>query len=76
MEERKKVEEYVLDKELFIREAKIHVNEFAREKKKFAEAMGNYMLEGNAIEIIDGDIDTLDKDSLTDIMEWIQEQRD
>lgn len=34
--------------------------------------MGNYMLEGNAIEIIDGDTDTLDKDSLTEIMQWIE----
>ena len=77
IEEKKKVEEYVLDKELFIREAKMHVHDgqYQRKKKEFAEAMGNYMLEGNAIEIIDGDIDTLDKDSLTDIMQWIEAQK-
>ena len=48
---------------------------FKKESNKFAEAMGNYMVEGNAIEIIDGDIDTLDKDSLADIMSWIENQK-
>ena len=34
----------------------------------FARAMSNYLEEGNAIEIIDGDIDILEKDSLVKIM--------
>ena len=33
--------------------------------------MASYMRDGNAIEIIDGDIDTLDKDSLSSVMEYV-----
>ena len=53
----------------------VHDGQYQRKKKEFAEAMGNYMLEGNAIEIIDGDIDTLDKDSLIEIMQWIENKK-
>ena len=38
------------------------------EEDKFAQAMAHYLEEGNAIEIIDGDIDVLEKDSLVKIM--------
>ena len=54
-----------MDKELFIRECKLYVKRPDIAKvNEFAEAMAYHMRDGNAIEIIDGDIDTLDKDSL------------
>ena len=53
----------------------VHDGQYQRKKKEFAEAMGNYMLEGNVIEIIDGDIDTLDKDSLQEITQWIENKK-
>ena len=35
--------------------------------------MSNYLEEGNAIEIIDGDIDILEKDSLKKVMYFVKE---
>ena len=35
--------------------------------------MSNYLEEGNAIEIIDGDIDILEKDSLKKVMHFVKE---
>ena len=37
--------------------------------------MAEMLEEGKAIEIIDGDIDKLEKDSLVEIMRFIQERR-
>ena len=37
--------------------------------------MSSLLEEGKAIEIIDGDIDKLEKDSLLDIMQWVEKRR-
>ena len=44
-------------------------------KDQYAQAMSSLLEEGKAVEIIDGDIDKLEKDSLRDIMQWVERRR-
>ena len=70
-------QKYVLDSELFAREARYFTrSERGRaHKDQYAQAMSSMLEEGKAVEIIDGDIDKLEKDSLRDIMQWVERRR-
>ena len=63
-EARKTAEGFDLAKELFIREAKLHICDHKNQasEEKFTAALGNSFQLGNPIEIIDGNTDTLEKD--------------
>ena len=75
-EKRKELENIVLDSELFTREAKQIVKYKTKEEKNdFSRAMAFMLERGQSIEIIDGDIDMLEKQSLEEIMQFVQEAK-
>ena len=74
-EQKKERDEYVLDAELFTREARHYTKSEVGKSQidletenAYKNAMVDLLEEGKAIEVIDGDIDKLDKESLIDIM--------
>lgn len=62
---------------MFAREARYYTrsDKGKADKDVYARAMSSLLEEGKAIEIIDGDIDKLEKDSLLDIMQWVERRR-
>ena len=62
---------------MFAREARYYTrsDKGKADKDVYAQAMSSLLEEGKAIEIIDGDIDKLEKDSLLDIMQWVEKKR-
>ena len=68
-----KKKDFVLDAELFAREARYYTRTESGKpyRERYAQAMASMIEEGKAIEIIDGDIDKLEKDSLVDVMNFI-----
>ena len=62
---------------MFAREARYYTrsDKGKADKDLYAKAMSSLLEEGKAIEIIDGDIDKLEKDSLLDIMQWVEKRR-
>lgn len=62
---------------MFAREARYYTrsDKGKADKDQYAQAMSSLLEEGKAIEIIDGDIDKLEKDSLLDIMQWVEKRR-
>ena len=68
---------FLLDAELFSREAKYYTKSQVGKhlRDTYAQAMASMLHEGRAIEIIDGDIDKFEKDSLLEIMDFIEQRR-
>ena len=66
-------QELVLDAELFTREARYYTkSEVGKpDQHAYTKAMAAMLEEGRPIEIIDGDIDKLEKDSLLEMMKFI-----
>lgn len=66
-------QELVLDAELFTREARYYTKSEAgkRYQSAYTKAMAAMLEEGRPIEIIDGDTDKLEKDSLLEMMKFI-----
>ena len=63
----------VLDSDLFLREAKKYVAVFGDEvlKAKFNEVVSQTFEDGNALEIIDGDTDSIEKSTFTSVIKWV-----
>ena len=72
-----KKKDFVLDAELFAREARYFTRTESGKplRERYAQAIASMIEEGKAIEIIDGDIDKLEKDSLVEVMSFIEKRR-
>ena len=67
------IEEKVLDSDLFLREAKKYIAYKDRAtQEKFIEVLSQAFEDGNALEIIDGDIDCIEISTFTSVINWVQ----
>ena len=73
------IEDKVLDSELFLREAKQYFllpeNKETSSRATFNEVISQNFEDGQAMEIIDGDIDQIERTSFAAVLEWVQEQK-
>ena len=66
------IEQKVLDSDLFLREAKKYVVTLNEAKQaQFYKVLSQTFENGNALEIIDGDIDTIEITTLNAVMDWV-----
>ena len=67
------IEDKVLDSELFLREMKQYMisSNNKAEKQKFNKNLGKRVDDGHPIEIIDGDAEFIERDSLTEVLKWV-----
>ena len=70
------VEDKVLDSELFLRESKQYMllpeNKGTPRQTTFNEVLSANFEDGTAMEIIDGDIDSIERCSFSAVMAWVQ----
>ena len=67
------IEEKVLDSDLFLREAKKYIaSEGKVNQAEFNKVLSQTFEDGNALEIIDGDIDSIEISTFTSVISWVQ----
>ena len=66
------IEEKVLGSDLFLREARIYATTLNEDKKAdFYKVMSQTFKDGIALEIIDGDIDSIETSTLSNVINWV-----
>ena len=68
------IEEKVLDSDLFLREAKKYVGTLHRnQRSQFYKVLSKSFEDGNALEIIDGDMDSIETSTYLAVINWVYE---